>query len=232
MNFIERLQYYMTQNGISDNKITVDAGLSIGLIGKAKKSGKAMNSANIEKILFAYPELNPEWLLTGRGEMMKTKCPSNLLSTNNSDKNISKDNENKQNTQELFTETRPRVPFDAAAGSLSFSPGPVSNLDCEQLPLIPTFPRYDFTIIARGDSMFPDFQSGDELACAFVHESQFIQWGRVHVLDTAQGVVVKRIFNTPNSILCKSINKEYPDFEIPKDEVFHIALVIGLIRHF
>lgn len=75
-NFIERLQYYMQKKGINDNQMTVNAGLSIGLIGKAKSSKKGMNSANIEKILLACPDINPDWLLTGRGEMLKTKRTS------------------------------------------------------------------------------------------------------------------------------------------------------------
>ena len=53
MNFIERLQYFMEKKGINDNQMTVNAGLSVGLIGKAKVSGKGMSSMNIEKILLA-----------------------------------------------------------------------------------------------------------------------------------------------------------------------------------
>ena len=47
MNFIERLQYFMEKKGINDNQMTVNAGLSVGLIGKAKVSGKGMSSMNI-----------------------------------------------------------------------------------------------------------------------------------------------------------------------------------------
>jgi hypothetical protein len=65
MNFIERLQYFMEKKGINDNQMTVNAGLSVGLIGKAKVSGKGMSSMNIEKILLAYPELSADWLLIG-----------------------------------------------------------------------------------------------------------------------------------------------------------------------
>lgn len=49
MNFTERLQYFMEKKGINDNQMTVNAGLSVGLIGKAKVSGKGMSSMNIEK---------------------------------------------------------------------------------------------------------------------------------------------------------------------------------------
>ena len=71
MNFIERLQYFMEKKGINDNQMTVNAGLSVGLIGKAKVSGKGMSSMNIEKILLAYPDLSADWLLTGAGSMLK-----------------------------------------------------------------------------------------------------------------------------------------------------------------
>lgn len=69
--FIERLQIFMEKSGINDNQMTVKASLSVGLLGKAKKSGKDMAAESIEKILCAYPELSADWLLTGRGNMTK-----------------------------------------------------------------------------------------------------------------------------------------------------------------
>ena len=72
-DFISRLAKFMQEKGINDNQITIAAGLSNGLIGKAKVSGKGMTAANIEKILRAYPQLSPEWLLTGNGEMLKDR---------------------------------------------------------------------------------------------------------------------------------------------------------------
>lgn len=71
--FIERLQTFMAEEGINDNQMTVKAGLSVGLVGKCKKSGKGMVSDNIEKILYAYPELSAEWLMRGEGEMFLVK---------------------------------------------------------------------------------------------------------------------------------------------------------------
>ena len=49
-----------------------------------------MTSANIEKILLAYPDLNPDWLLTGRGNMTKTNrtsdSPSSSIEVDNTPK--------------------------------------------------------------------------------------------------------------------------------------------------
>ena len=225
----------MEKKGINDNQMTVNAGLSVGLIGKAKVSGKGMSSMNIEKILLAYPDLNSDWLLTGRGEMLKTNCISENISVTIADSSAHKDNKKVASSNEikdLNTDFRPRIPYDAAAGALSIAEHGISRNDCEMLPVIPRFPKYDFTIVAKGDSMIPEIASGDELACRFIDPKGFIQWGRPHVLDTAQGVVVKNIFELPDSILCRSVNNNYPDFPIAKDDIYHIALVVGLIRQY
>lgn len=180
---------------------------------------RARNSIDFS-LVFSYCEhINLNWLLLGEGNMLSHEDAEDLEIQYGHQYN-------------RVVDTRPRIPFEAAAGSLSIAIGTVHQDDCELIPVIPTFPRYDFTIVTRGDSMLPDFHSGDELACTFVKESSFIQWGRVHVLDTVQGIVLKKIFDGKKNIICKSINKEYPDFEVPKDEIYHIAIVVGLIRHF
>lgn len=168
----------------------------------------------LEKIC-AIANISPAWIINGEGCMLKTNSE-----------------EKSALSEKIPTpiETRPRIPFDAAAGQLSIALDSATEADCEQIPVIPTFPRYDFTIIARGNSMEPQYLSGDELACLFISDSSFIQWGRSHVLDTAQGVVVKRIFDNGDSILCKSNNPAYPDFSIPKTDIYLMALVVGYIR--
>lgn len=234
-DFISRLTKFMEAIGVNDNQITLAAQLSNGLIGKAKANGKALSALNIEKILYAYPELSADWLLTGRGEMLKTNRTSRHNSVNQVPVIECKDSDItqvKQISEHQNRQTRPRIPLDAAAGSLSIALTSVSESECEQIPVIPTMPRYDFTIVARGDSMTPVIESGDELVCRFIKESAFIQWGRVHVLDTAQGIVVKHIFESDNNILCRSNNSNYPDFLVSKDEIYHMALVVGLLRHF
>lgn len=181
----------------------------------------------------ANANISEEWLISEKGEMLKT----NRISRHNSVDEVPlveyKSNDIPQVNQipELQNiPTRPRIPLDAAAGSLSVALQSIAESDCVRMPVIPTLPSYDFTIVARGDSMTPEILSGDELACRFINENGFIQWGRTHVLDTAQGVVVKRIFDANDTILCRSSNPNYPDFPVPKDDIYHLALVVGLVR--
>lgn len=193
------------------NSITVNA-LSKGNSSLQRKLQRQLNEDAtitydvVEYIHEAFPNVSAEWLLRGKGPMY---C---------------------EQTGEV--ETRPRIPYDAAAGTLSVGVDGVMPYQCEQMPVVRAFPKYDFTIMVRGESMAPEYQSGDEVACLYVRESTYTQWGRVHVLDTTQGVVIKRIYDNGEKVLCHSDNPRYKDFSIPKSEVYNLALVIGLIRRY
>ena len=125
-------------------------------------------------------------------------------------------------------DTRPRILTYACAGTLSEAIEEYS----EPMPVIAQMPRYDFTIFVRGDSMEPEFRSGDEIACLKVNEKAFVQWGKPHVLFTSQGIVVKRLYEGENGFRCVSDNKQYPEFFVPGDDVYSVSLVVGLVRVF
>lgn len=80
--------------------------------------------------------------------------------------------------------------------------------------------------------MEPEFRSGDELACQMLRERAYIQWGRPYVIDSLDGVVLKRIHDAGDEILCTSDNPQYGDFKIPKNEINHLAIIVGMIRNF
>ena len=125
--------------------------------------------------------------------------------------------------------TRPRIPYDVAAGPNEALDG-VTLAQCEQVPVIPVFPNYTFTMRVTGESMQPQINPGDEVACLKIDEPTFLQWGRVYVLFTSQGVIVKKIFDAGDGIRCVSINEDYPPFVIPKKEIYSYNLVVGLLR--
>lgn len=212
----ERIIKLIEFKGIPKEEFYVRIGMtSASFRGDAKN--RPLNSNAIENIFSEIPDVNLEWLITGKGEMIKSILETNET-IHSKDSNI---------------ETRPRVPMDAAAGSLSIAADGILFDEMEQTPVIKAFSKYDFTIFARGDSMESEIHSGDELACLLIRNATFIQWGRMHVLDTSQGIIVKRIFDKEDYILCRSEESElYPDFMIHKSEVYNISLVIGLIRRY
>ena len=64
-----RLDAFMQCKGLNDNRITVQAKIAVGTIGKQRRSGKGLSYDSIVKILRTYPELNPTWFILGEGEM-------------------------------------------------------------------------------------------------------------------------------------------------------------------
>ena len=65
-NSIDRLFEYIDFKGISKNKFYLNCGLPDG----AFKSIKSVGSENLGKIFLIYPELNFDWVITGRGKML------------------------------------------------------------------------------------------------------------------------------------------------------------------
>lgn len=226
-NFIERLQYFMEKKGINDNQMTVNAGLSVGLIGKAKMSGKGMSSMNIEKILLAYPELSADWLLTGAGSMLKQD--SNFIQTELEPEEAK--GETAIPMPEGCHEGIPLIPLSAMAGAFTGETS-VIEYECERY-VIPAFKGADFLIPVKGDSMQPTYYSGDLVACQRVPLNDlFFQWNKTYVLDTAQGPIIKRIRRGSDDehVLIVSDNTEYEPFELSKSQFHGVALVRGLVR--
>lgn len=69
-DFFDRLDKYMEYSGLNDNKVTVKSGIPVGSLGKQRKGARGLSVSSIAKILYAYEDLNADWLITGRGEMI------------------------------------------------------------------------------------------------------------------------------------------------------------------
>lgn len=75
MKTIERLFQYFDYKGIKYTPVERELGLSNGYLGKMRARGASIGSEIIEKIVLYYPDINPEWLLTGAGQMIRNSEP-------------------------------------------------------------------------------------------------------------------------------------------------------------
>lgn len=192
--------------------------------GKAKET--PINSTAIENILSVFPEINPEWLITGKGNMLKD--------TSESIEPIKKDNQENiipaKPTSPSDPKGIPLIPTSAMAGIFS-GEMQVLEYECERF-VIPTFKDADFLIAIKGTSMYPKYHSGDLVACKKLPIDTFFQWNKVYVLDTEQGALIKRVKqgSNPQTLSIHSDNPNYPPFELDLTKIFNIALVVGVIR--
>ena len=106
----------------------------------------------------------------------------------------------------------------------------MKEYDCEWMSS--PIPDADFAIEVAGDSMAPEYPAGARVPIKRINESAFIEWGKVFVIDTENGVVLKKVVpaDDDNCIRCVSINPHpnYAPFNIPKTSIYGMYVVLGM----
>ncbi|WP_449188358.1 S24 family peptidase [Tannerella forsythia] len=211
----ERVKHLIETKGITKYKFCKDLGFSNGFLDKPRE----ISTDKYANILEYFPDVNPEWLLTGQGPMLKDK-------------------ERAEIAQAIPTEEAKGIPLIPVGAMAGYANGEVQVMDYEIIHHynIPDFENrgVKFMIRASGSSMYPKYSNGDILACRPITDLSFFQWGKVYVLDTDQGPLVKRLFPCPDNdeyLECHSDNKaNYPPFPIRKSSIRKVAIVVGVIR--
>ena len=193
-----------------EKKFKTDADLAsyLGIAPNTLSNWRVRNTLDYDLIISKWEDINANWLITGKGSVYKDTP-----------------------TKQKSVTGIPLIPIEAMAG---WGEGETQVLNYETSQyIVPEFSgKADFLITVRGSSMYPKYSSGDIVACKKVSIGTFFQWNKVYVLDTSQGPLVKRIKKSDKEehILCISDNKDYDPFELPINELYNIALVIGVIR--
>lgn len=167
--------------------------------------------------------LNLSWLITGKGEMLKKTAPV-------------------ENIPENAIAPYPVKPFIDSAYAVCGTPSgfgiAIKEDECAGLSL-PFMKEYDFSIRAKGDSMINrsnparSIRDGDIVVCKLWTSRSHVRWGEVYALATSDGIVVKKIMpaDKESVIKCVSFNEEdgYPPYELPLQEVYDWAIVVGVV---
>lgn len=207
-----RFDKYMKYRGLNDNQVTVECKLSQGLLSQARTGKSDLGNSTINKILSIYQDLNRVWLLTGEGDMLKQPSKE----------------ENNNELDGIEGKFIPLLPVSAQGGRLNDFVVSVRESDCEKV--VSPIKDADFAIPVSGDSMAPEYPNGSQVHVKKINENAFIEWGRVYVLDTCNGAVIKRIVPSEREgyVRCISINPDpiYAPFEIDLNDVYGIYRVM------
>lgn len=195
-----RLEQLIEKNGGSINALAIKAGVDQSSLNKIMK-GKLGLSPKMAQAIADACGVSAAWVTYGEGDVPESDY-------------------------QMKRELKPHFFALAHAGMTTAEQG----TDYEMQPMIAQMPRYDYTVEVRGDSMAPEYKSGDIVACLNVTNEHYIQRGRTHLLNTSQGVIIKKIIDNGETIRCISVNKEYPSYDIPKSDVYSIGLVVGILR--
>lgn len=225
-NISDRIALIIKEEGISIRAFEQHIGCSNGVISKCINKGTDISSLWVSKIIETFPKVDPKWLLTGEGSMLASSSSSSPSSTS-----IPAAHHAPQGSKAGI----PLIPLDAIAGFPVDDTAATYLESCERY-VIPEFQAKgaDFLIRVSGDSMVPLYYSGDLLACHKLTDIRFFQWGTIYVLETSQGILVKRVQESnehDDCILCVSENDSvHKPFLLPRDDIRSMSTIIGLVR--
>lgn len=209
MTIKERLVKFAKSKERSVRAFEREAGLTIGYVNTIRVS---VQPDKLQRIASRYPDLNTEWLMTGVGPMTRGGSVKTSTATN------------KAETPNVFT--APLLPLAAQGGTLNDFVVSIKIAECERV--VTPIRDVDFVMTVTGDSMAPDYPNGTQVLIKKVDETAFIEWGRVYVLDTCNGSVIKEVRkgDDDDSVQCYSLN---PD---PKYQPFAVrfADIYGMYR--
>ena len=159
--------------------------------------------------------ISAEWLLNGEGDMLTQKKEAPKTSSADT---------TKKNGYITYL-----LPMSAMGGSLTgFAEPGVLLQNCEAV--VSPIENVDFAITVYGDSMAPEYPSGSRILIKKINPNLFIDWGKVYVLDTPNGVIVKEVHesNREGYVSCHSINPDpkFKPFDVLMDEVFGMHRVL------
>ena len=226
--FIEAYETLLRDKKVSDKRdFAAKLGISASMVTEISKGRSSVGTSAIQNIVLQF-NIDAKWLLTGEGAMLQE-------TENNNAPTPKRTVEIACHTPHGSSEGIPLIPLDAVAGFPAESGGGVRLEDCERY-VIPEFENKgaNFLIRVSGDSMVPLYYRGDLLACRKITDIRFFQWGTVYVLETSQGVLVKRVQESvdhADSILCVSENSSvHHPFLLPRDDIRSLSIIVGLVR--
>lgn len=224
----ERLGMYLEKKGISFYAVENALNAGRGSISKAVKEGKSIGSNTLENILNMYSDLNPSWLLTGEGTMLK-----------NDDEFLSNKSLQAYPLKKEYAVNHQQIPLydiEATAGLIPLFTESTNNIPLDYIT-IPNLPKCDGAIYVTGDSMYPLLKSGDIVLYKAINDiKNEIFWGEMYLLSVEMSgeefVMVKYIQKAEDPYYVKLVsqNKHHQDKEVEIGKIKALALIKASIR--
>lgn len=200
-DLVEKCMYLLK---IKQKELASLLGISASYLTDIKKGNKSASSELLDKLLKIVSEAESE-----NEKILFTPSESLEVKT------------------EMAT-TVPLIPISAQGGSLNEFVVSIKGSECERI--ISPIRGADFAIQVSGDSMAPEYPNGSRVFIKKINERAFIEWGKVYVLDTCNGTVIKTLVPSekPECVKCISINPDpiYAPFEVNLQDVYGLYKVL------
>ena len=212
MDIRDRIIQFVDYKGISFNFFEKNIGASKSYTSNTKD----ISAKVVSNILRIYPELSPEWVLTGEGSMLKKE---NAVKSNfpvkSEDKGVPYYNVDFVGGFDLVINDQTTIP-----------------------EYLIDFPKYNEATCwcnVTGHSMEPEITHGDLIALKKIEDVSFLPYGEIYAIVTKNEMrTIKRIGPSQNkdcySLIPTNKSPEYGVQELPKEMVRIVFKVLGCMK--
>lgn len=230
-DFHDRLARFIAYVGLKPTSFEKEMQFSNGSIGKALDEKRAIGSDRLETIVSKYPELDVEWLLTGKGQMIKRPESAELSMV--AEPGLVPFKAATLTVDRAGNRMIPIADIKAAAGHGYMNPDVLEHSDFVQLPPSLAKSGQYLCIRIKGQSMSPTLQDSGYVIIRLMDKGGWrdIVSDRVYVIsDIENKTYLKRVRNRFKSgfIVLTSDNPDkasYPNFNLRAEEITSIWYV-------
>lgn len=222
MKAIDRFYEYLAEKSLKPTTIEKEIGLSNGYLSAQKKRNADMGEGMILKIIDNFRDINPLWLLTGEGSMLRNETLPITINAPSSKSISSFSNDD-------FVSI-PLVDISVAAGcSGCDNPDYLEVVDTIKMPssMVHNSEKY-FCVRIKGESMSPTLLDSSYVIVRLLDRSEWQDMPDQHIYvisDTDGRSYIKRIknrFRQHGFLVCMSDNVDkinYPNFNLEAQEI-------------
>ncbi len=202
----------------------------LGMKPQSINSWLIRNTFDIDLVYSKCDGISAEWLLTGKGEMLRKDSGQLAAPTVQRQFPLRTDHI-------VLLQGVPLYDLDATAGLVALFDDTIHQEPISHLQ-IPDLPPCDGAVYVRGDSMYPLLKSGDIVLYKEIRNAEHsILWGEMYLLsftlDGEDYITIKYIQKSDHEgyVRLVSHNPYHSPKDIPVDSIRALALVKASVRY-
>ena len=213
VNTIQRIKQFIDFKKVNVSTFEKKINFSNGAFASQLKNNKTIGVDKLENILNVYSDLNADWLLTGKGDMIR---------------------------KEIKIKGIPFYDTEVIAGRDLVVNMDVVSEPVEMIDAGDWFRDADGAMRVHGDSMQTKYPPGSIIAFKEVMDRELIIFGRDYVIETSEYRILKRLQKNITSayVLACSYNEDkdavgnliHAPFEVPLNKISRLFSVLGKVE--
>lgn len=229
MNEVQkRLNDFISYLGMSVSQFEQSIGVGNAFV---KNTNERMRNSSKNLIATRYPELNMDWLMKGRGEMLKP-ISNTLNSYGNNSANTINGNATIISTSQKGCKTPVLKDIDTE-GAISKKNDALNNINVVDLFKEAT------SAIRNNDNSMQEYPLGAIIILKRLTDKNNIVWGDNYYIETVDYHMIRRIQECDDEhiVACSSNEKTnqdgmliYSPIKIAKDSIISISAILGYVK--